>query len=898
MLRKSRIPIVAVVFLLSVPATRSQQLHFIEDSYIRGGVYATENYGTDTFLIVKGHPTDLSYERKIFLRFRTDSSGTGQIHTAKLKLFASYVDGNVTLTLSTVSDVWNETTITWGNAPACIAEIDAISLSRESEQHYAEWNITQAFVGSVREKGYIDLCISDPLKANHHVKFYSREAATDKHPCIELTLYNEPPAEPSGLNAVPLTTEQICLTWTDNSDNETKFLIERAVPGEEFRRIDSVETDVTEYSDIGLKPSGTCLYRIQSCNPSGYSGFSDTVSATTFAKDAELTYFFDYSQGNDRNEGLSPESPWQSLARASSVVYLPGSKIFFKSGETWHGTLRLHGSGSEGNPVTVDKYGSGDLPKLLGPGTYLSNALEMVNTEWWEITNLEISNNGAAGNSAGMYKRGIYVLAKDIGEVSHLYFTNLKIHDIDGVYNPEGVSGESGKDFGGIFLEITGDIIPTWFNDMLIENCEIYNVGRTGISNQSTWWQRSLTSKYGDTIMISETGPVLDNWVPGERIIIRGNRFEQIDGNGLIIRVTRKALVEKNHFIYCGSTLSGNAAFCFNTDSTIFQYNEASHTIYNPGDTDARGLDSDFRTKHTIIQYNYLHHNEYGGVVVTGGPGNAASVPRFNDGTIIRYNILVDNGHHIIRTSGKATNIFIYNNVFFSGENLDNIILAWHGSWSGAWAKGSYYYNNVFYHLGKNPEFKFESSIDNVFSHNSFYGEHAYNEPPDQYKITADPAMINPGPADDIHSLEGFMLTPGSPLIRKGVVIPGAPEMDFYGNPLKNNSVDIGVHETLFSGLINRQQDRANGITIFPNPTRDQLYLLASLPAVEISSYALYDLNGRQLFAGTLNTEANGSFPAQISLKEEGVPAGMYFIRIVNKDQVDQHWYKIIVKFP
>ncbi len=398
--------------------------------------------------------------------------------------------------------------------------------------------------------------------------------------------------------------------------------------------------------------------------------------------------------------------------------------------------------------------------------------------------------------------------------------------------------------------------------------------------------------------MISESGIVIDNWVPSEEITMRGNRFENINGNGLIVRVARNALVEQNNFKYCGSTLSGNAAFCFNTDSTLFQYNEASHTIYNEGDTDARGLDSDFRTKHTIIQYNYLHHNEYGGVVATGGPGSAATVPRFNDGTIIRYNIIVDNKHHIIRTSGKLTNISIYNNVFYSSENLNDIIVVWNGSWSGAWADGSYYYNNVFYHLGQNPEFKFESSSNNIFSHNAFYGEHADNEPVDPFKITGDPKMATPGPAPDINSLEGFMLMPGSPLIDKGKILPGRPEEDFYGNPLTGESVDIGVHQTLFSGLFQKENEQRDSILVFPNPASEKVYIVSLNPNDEISSYAFHDMTGRKLFAGRPSSGGEGNSIVPVSINRENVPAGMYIIRIERTGEFKPDYCKIIVNYP
>lgn len=82
--------------------------------------------------------------------------------------------------------------------------------------------------------------------------------------------------------------------------------------------------------------------------------------------------------------------------------------------------------------------------------------------------------------------------------------------------------------------------------------------------------------------------------------------FERAGGNALIVRVAQDPLIEYNYFNQNGIKCSGNAAFNYNTDGAVWQYNESCFTKKNVGDADAGGLDSDFRSKNTIIQYNYL----------------------------------------------------------------------------------------------------------------------------------------------------------------------------------------------------------------------------------------------------------------------------------------------------
>jgi hypothetical protein len=86
----------------------------------------------------------------------------------------------------------------------------------------------------------------------------------------------EPPAAPTNLTAIAVSSSQIDLNWTDNANNETGFKIERnSVP------IDTVGANETSYSDTGLDPSTTYTYRVCAYNDVGNSDYSNSDSATT-----------------------------------------------------------------------------------------------------------------------------------------------------------------------------------------------------------------------------------------------------------------------------------------------------------------------------------------------------------------------------------------------------------------------------------------------------------------------------------------------------------------------------------------------------------------------------------------------------------------------------------------
>ncbi len=86
---------------------------------------------------------------------------------------------------------------------------------------------------------------------------------------------------PTFLNASAAGLHQINLSWTDNSDNETGFVIERRTSSSAFAEIYRVGLNITHYQDTGLDAYTTYYYRIRAYNPEEYSPYSNEASART-----------------------------------------------------------------------------------------------------------------------------------------------------------------------------------------------------------------------------------------------------------------------------------------------------------------------------------------------------------------------------------------------------------------------------------------------------------------------------------------------------------------------------------------------------------------------------------------------------------------------------------------
>jgi hypothetical protein len=114
-----------------------------------------------------------------------------------------------------------------------------------------------------------------------------------------------------------------------------------------------------------------------------------------FNSPGRTTYYIDSEKGDDNSNGTSPEKSWASLDRVNKVVFAPGDKILFKAGTTYTGRLKPQGSGAQGKPIIIDMYGGGNKPRIDGRGAVLDTLL-LGNVEYWEVSNLEITNLGPA----------------------------------------------------------------------------------------------------------------------------------------------------------------------------------------------------------------------------------------------------------------------------------------------------------------------------------------------------------------------------------------------------------------------------------------------------------------------------------------------------------------------
>ena len=88
------------------------------------------------------------------------------------------------------------------------------------------------------------------------------------------------PAAPTNLTATLQAGPQALLTWTDNSTNETGFVIERSVNGGIFSVLGQVGTGIVSFTDPTISAGSTFTYRVKAVNSAGSSAYSNTASVS------------------------------------------------------------------------------------------------------------------------------------------------------------------------------------------------------------------------------------------------------------------------------------------------------------------------------------------------------------------------------------------------------------------------------------------------------------------------------------------------------------------------------------------------------------------------------------------------------------------------------------------
>ena len=562
----------------------------------------------------------------------------------------------------------------------------------------------------------------------------------------------------------------------------------------------------------------------------------------------DTTYYVDAANGDDNNDGTTPETAWRTLAKASSVRKLTeGGSILLRAGCVWNGeqlTIK-NAEGTAEHPVVIGSYGEGAKPVINGNGAGWQAerkeelaAVHVVNSENIIIENLEITNwdssvEGEYTQSSKLLS-GLVVENRDAGELTNVVIRNNKIHDVNGL-----MRGGAEKAAGGLIVVVTGEgknhtgLVESWFNGLTIEGNEVADVCHEAIYMESVWASRKLVGGSSSDTGYQNAGN--GKWIGSSNVVIENNYVHDVAGDGIVPINTKDALVQYNLIDNAAESkwdYSANpnhaALWSWDADNVTFRYNEACNSSKNSVGTavgnDSMAFDFDYGVQNCLYEYNYSHDNLGGFLMLCPGPGATVN-------NIARYNVSVNDGLYdgapMIRMgTGKygSVGVQVYNNTMYWAETGYSASLTPDSYWEGPVISEVSVFNNIFYGPAKEGSVSTKEGIS--YYNNCVYGgsEIVYGASAnDDTMIAADPLFTDvkdhtAGSWTDgkttLGTVNGFKLQKDSPCINAGAEHPDAPNVqveslkgelventtakpgkDYYGTALSDGKIDIGASE-------------------------------------------------------------------------------------------------------
>ena len=576
----------------------------------------------------------------------------------------------------------------------------------------------------------------------------------------------------------------------------------------------------------------------------------------------DVTYYVDAENGDDSNDGTSPETAWKTLAKASSIRQLKeGGSILLKAGSVWNGeqlTVR-NAQGTEANPVVIGSYGDGAKPVINGNGANWDAdtkeelaAVHIYNSENIVIENLEITNwdSSVSGDYTQSSKllSGLVVENKDAGALSNVVIRNNKIHDVNGR-----MAGGAEKAAGGLIVVVTGGgsnhtgTVESWYDGLTIDGNEVYNVCHEAIYMESVWASRTLVGGTSSDTGYQNAGN--SSWVGSNDVTIENNYVHDVAGDGIVPINTTDALVQYNLIDNSADSSWDHSAnpnhaalWTWDTDNVTFRYNEAFNTSKDSKGTavgnDSMAFDFDYGVQNCTYEYNYSHDNLGGFLMLCPGPGATVN-------NIARYNLSVNDGLYegapMIRMgTGKygSIGVQIYNNTMYWEGTGYSTSLTPDSYWEGPVIEDVSVFNNIFYGPAVSGSVSTQSGISYynnlVYSSDGSAQEVYQAAANDENAVYEDPMFVDvtdytTGSWADgettLGTADGFKIQEGSPAIDAGAEHPEAPasstsdiadelvpnttekpETDYYGNALTDGKNDIGASEYTEEPIVDKTE--------------------------------------------------------------------------------------------
>lgn len=437
------------------------------------------------------------------------------------------------------------------------------------------------------------------------------------------------------------------------------------------------------------------------------------------AADAPLppgTSYFVSPNGNDANDGLTPATAWQTIAKVNATAIPAGYNVLFQAGQTFIGNLVIDAAGTILKNTIYGSYGVGRAVISAGAGVGVNASDQSYVT----VQDLVVVGNGTTNDKTGVLFQNN---ASDHGKIPGCRIERVNVFG----FGRNGIAVFGNETYGA--TPVLSGYIGTVIKDCVVDNCTFNYLGASTagimIFADAAYGAR-FNRANGHAAMpyahqnITVDGCTVKN-CPGTA------GFNNWNGSGIFIGQTHTAEV-----IRCGAYSNGSASTnpsggpggIWSGDSygISTRYSVALSNRRAVG-LDGGGFNMDGGSVNCVIEYCYSQDNHGGGYMIFAYDDpdymdpNANCTIRYcfsyNDATTNLASVLVQNDN----TNGDFTNCVVHNCVIVQkGTNrtaitnnggadadvdmLNNIIWAENGSKlvnGGSSLTGVRYRGNMYY---------------------------------------------------------------------------------------------------------------------------------------------------------------------------------------------------------
>lgn len=186
--------VMVMVFLLGkqvfASTTEDISIYPVEDTFVRDGEYANDNYGSENYLTIKDGLTS-GWTRRAYFKFDISDKEIDSIEKVYLKVYAKNYDGGIARVncYEVINNDWNESAVKWSDAPIKGELLDAIFVNENA--HYYEIDITKSIINAInRGDNYASITLQGEKATDKAVGINSRESEENRPQLIYREDYN------------------------------------------------------------------------------------------------------------------------------------------------------------------------------------------------------------------------------------------------------------------------------------------------------------------------------------------------------------------------------------------------------------------------------------------------------------------------------------------------------------------------------------------------------------------------------------------------------------------------------------------------------------------------------------------------------------------------------------